>query len=251
MTEKLRPLLRVGLDKTVHSFVGAQRPLSLIIECVTAAALRPAARVRHERILASLGPLPQTTNRPVVVLVSGLPGAGKSTFSRALAPLIDAVILESDALRALLFAAPTYSSAESAALFRALHRTAAILLGRGHSVIIDATSLKQKHRRPVEVLAANAGAEFVHVRLTAPEDVILRRLEARRLGLGGADRSQAGAEVYLRLKQELEPVRGPYRLVDSSDDAAYHAALHEIAGACLALRRGVAETMVGSTGGRS
>jgi predicted kinase len=217
---------------------------------VTAAALRPAARARHDRIIASLGTLPPTSARPAVVIVSGLPGAGKSTFSRRLAPLIDAVILESDALRAMLFGPPTYSTEESAALFRSIHRAAATLLSQGHSVLIDATSLREKHRRPIVKLALAAGAALFHVRLTAPEDVILRRLEERPHRSDGFDHSDAGVEVYLRMKEELEPVLSPHRLVDSTDDAAYYAALHEIADAYLALRYGVAETKVGSTGGR-
>jgi predicted kinase len=124
--------------------------------------------------------------------------------------------------------------------------------------VIDATSLKQKHRRPFEVIAAAAEATFVHVRMTAPEGVILQRLEARSGRLDPFDHSTAGVEVYQHMKQELEPVRTPHRLVDSTDPAVYETALKDIAGVCLtsphpeALEgRPAVELIGGSTGGRS
>ena len=51
--------------------------------------------------------------RPVMVVVSGLPGSGKSHFSRRLAEQVGLFTLESDVLRTALFPSPSYTRSES------------------------------------------------------------------------------------------------------------------------------------------
>ena len=56
-----------------------------------------------------LGNLPTTAGNPALILLSGLPGSGKSYFCQRLAHLAPPlIILESDALRAVLFSHPTH-----------------------------------------------------------------------------------------------------------------------------------------------
>src|SRR5262245_56818396 len=89
----------------------------------------PSAAAALESVLAPIRPLPAARQRPARLFVTvGLPGAGKSTFARRLAPAVDAAILESDALRRRLFGIPVHSNAESARLFRAIHAAARRLL---------------------------------------------------------------------------------------------------------------------------
>ncbi len=72
-----------------------------------------APSVEQHRLLESLGQLPKPVAYPVLVAVSGLPGTGKSYFSRQLAGYIPLAILETDALRKELFPCPIYSAAEN------------------------------------------------------------------------------------------------------------------------------------------
>ena len=44
------------------------------------------------------------TNLPMVVIMAGLPGSGKSTVARALAERLPATVLDKDVIRAALFA---------------------------------------------------------------------------------------------------------------------------------------------------
>ena len=74
------------------------------------------------RLAGSFTNLPEAEARPTIIVVSGLPGTGKSYFCRRLAERLPFLILESDTLRKQLFQAPTYSAEESAYLFRAIYQ---------------------------------------------------------------------------------------------------------------------------------
>src|SRR5688500_3913912 len=137
---------------------------------MTSASARPLAGTGRSprkqfvaRILDSLSVRPAVVARPALILMAGLPGSGKSTFARRLAGATGATVLESDALRQLLFGGPTHEAAESHALFGAIFEAAGTLLRDGHSVIIDATNLKRSDRRPAHDLVAATGASLVIV----------------------------------------------------------------------------------------
>lgn len=125
------------------------------------------------RLETALGELPAPRPAPFLVLVSGLPGSGKSHFSRELCRRYPLAHLNSDALRRALFPRPSHGAAESARLFAAVHVLLERLLSRGVSAVLDATSLKEEHRRPLYEIAERAGAGLIIVRTEAPEAVAL------------------------------------------------------------------------------
>jgi predicted kinase len=170
------------------------------------------------------------SGQPRLVVLVGLPGAGKSTFARRLAPSIDAVVLESDVLRRLLFEAPQHGPHESKRLFAAIQAVARRFLLDGRSVIVDATNLRETHRKPFYDIAAKTGARLQIVHLTAPEDVILDRLAQRREGPDELDNSRAFESVYALLQQQEEAPRGPHLRIDTSDPVAIDAALRTLVG---------------------
>ena len=65
-----------------------------------------------QQLARGLGQLPDPVVKPAFIAVSGLPGTGKSYFSRKLAERLPFLILESDALRKLLFPSPAYTAQE-------------------------------------------------------------------------------------------------------------------------------------------
>src|SRR4030042_1065630 len=90
--------------------------------------------------------LPEAVVNPAFVIVSGLPGTGKSFFCGRLAEKVPLLIIESDAMRKVLFPSSSYSGEESARLFAALHSLIEELLNGGISIILDATNLIEHHR---------------------------------------------------------------------------------------------------------
>ena len=167
---------------------------------------------------ASLGPLPQPQATPALVVVSGLPGAGKSHFTRQLCQRYPMARLDSDALRKALFRQPTHSAEESARLFAACHALLDRLLSKRVPAALDATNLREIHRRPLYRIAEKHGAKLVLVEVRAPAELVKERLEARLRGENPWDESEAGPEVYERMRQQIEPIPEPHLIVDTSQD---------------------------------
>ena len=146
-----------------------------------------------------------------LILLSGLPGAGKTTFARALGERLELVHIESDAIRRGLAAEPTYSPRESGQVFARVEAEARKALGRGRHALIDATNLTARDRRRFVQLAEEMDAGLVAVRLTAPEAVIRERLGWPREG-----NSQANVAVYEQMKRRPQPFAEPVIVVDTS-----------------------------------
>lgn len=171
-----------------------------------------------------------------LILTIGLPGSGKSTFARRLAPQIEAVILESDALRRLLFETPRFSRSESRHLFDALHEAARQLLGAGRNVIIDATSLSEADRRPAYEVATQKSARLLLLRFSAPEDVIEQRLLQRLDSPDRLDNSSAGLGVYRRMADRAQVPSSEHWDIDTSNATEVEEALSMVVEACRSAR---------------
>jgi len=164
--------------------------------------------------------LPEPVANPALVVVSGLPGTGKSFFCRKLAEKIELVILESDSLRKQLFATPSYSKEESTQLFRACHGLVDELLRKGISVALDATNLEEHNREQLYHIADQSGARLVIVRMEAPPEVVQRRLERRLRREDHSDHSEADWNVYSKMRPMVEKIGRSHFAVDSSKDIA-------------------------------
>jgi hypothetical protein len=171
-----------------------------------------------EKLRERLGELPEPVGSPSLVLVAGLPGTGKSYFSRRLAQALPMVIVNSDTMRKALFPTPSYTLEESKRVFEACHQLIEELLGKGIRVIFDATNLREAHRERLYQIATRAGARLVIVWLEAPPEVVQQRMDSRQQGLDSNDHSEADWEVYLRMRDSVEAIRRNFYKVDSSRD---------------------------------
>ena len=176
-----------------------------------------------ETLYRGLGNLPTPLGHSALILLVGLPGSGKSHFCRELAEVVPSlVVLESDVLRAMLFADPTHGGAENARLFPALHRLLERLLRKEHQIVVDATNLRRRNRRMLYDIAERVGALLLIIETTAPEDVIRERLAQRVANLESGrqtdDRSTADISVYIRMQQSAQPIRRDHITVDTSQD---------------------------------
>ena len=171
-----------------------------------------------EQLRASLLERPPPVSKPVLVIVSGLPGSGKSYFSRKLATQIPLLIIESDALRKVLFPTPSYTFEESSRLFNACHVLINDLLTEGTSVLVDATNLVESHRERVSHIANDAGATLVPIYLKANPEVIYQRLKGRSAGVDSEDNSDADWLIYQNMCKTVEPIRREHFVLDTSEE---------------------------------
>jgi predicted kinase len=170
------------------------------------------------KLRESLGPLPEAVANPGFVVVSGLPGTGKTFFCRKLAERQPFCILESDAMRKALFPSPDYSAAESVRLFVACHSLIEWLLKNGLPVIFDATNLSEHHREHLYRISDKTGARLVLVRAVAPPAVAYQRLQERKRVAAPENKSDADWEIYRRMEPHAEKIRRNYYAVDTSQD---------------------------------
>jgi predicted kinase len=164
----------------------------------------------------SLGQLPEPVVKPAFIVVSGLPGTGKSYFCRKLAERLQFIILESDALRKALFSSPGYGASESGRLFRTIHLLIERLLKKGVSLIFDATNLSERYRERLYSIADHLDVKLILVRVEAPTEVVQERLKARREN--PENKSDADWAVYQRMKSSVQKIGRNHYAVDTSRD---------------------------------
>lgn len=172
-----------------------------------------------EQLLESLGQLPEPVVKPAFIVVSGLPGTGKSHFCRRLAERVPVTILESDLMRKALFPSPAYSIEESARLFQAIHHLIERLLKKGVAVVLDATNLSERNREHLHHIAYRCNARLILVRVEAPLEVVQERLRKRAEGVALAeDHSEADWTVFQKMQSSAQKIRHNHFAVDTSRD---------------------------------
>ena len=169
------------------------------------------ALAEHGReLVAQLRPeigIPERPNgRAALLMLMGLPGAGKTHCARLLAARLGAAHVATDHLRSRLFIAPSYADLENRAVFSVAQALVEDLLDEGHVVILDATNLRARYRAPMESVASRRGVTPLRV-LVVSEDADARaRLLLRGVARGDGDHSDADVRVYDRMRGEgFEP----------------------------------------------
>jgi predicted kinase len=171
-----------------------------------------------DTIEAALANTDQITAQPILIVVSGLPGTGKSYLARRLTERLPFVIVETDFIRKTLFAQPTYSAEESGWVHRVGHALIDRLLRKGVRVIFDATNLVEFQREMLYHLADKAGAKLIIVQTHAAEEVVRQRLERRHEVRDPHDLSDADWRIYKRMAGRQQKIRRPHLIVDTSAD---------------------------------
>ncbi len=169
-----------------------------------------------EKLTRRLGELPEPVVEPALVVISGLPGTGKSHFSRKLAERVPLVILESDALRKALFTSPSYSQEESFRLFQAIHVLIERFLRKGISLILDATNLSEHNREHLYRIADRLNAKLLLVWVEAPPELVRERLGNRTFQPDST--SNADWSVYQKMRPSVQQIRRNHYVVDTSRD---------------------------------
>jgi aminoglycoside phosphotransferase family enzyme/predicted kinase len=151
-----------------------------------------------------------------LVLMAGLMGTGKSVLARALAPVIGAQIVQTDAVRKQLLLIPSsehrydefgrgiYSDDISRKTYEKALEVALEKLTTDPAVIVDASYRSRQERLRAIEAGRQAGADVIVVECTCPEEIIQGRLHSRQSG--GGDVSDGRWEIFQAQKKNFEKI---------------------------------------------
>ena len=156
-------------------------------------------------------------SRPMLLLMFGLSGSGKTWLAERLAPSLDAVHIRSDVERKRLaglaerqpshsgLGQDIYSPERNTEAYARLAECAANALAGGYAVIVDAAFQRRADRARFKALATGHGAALRVIRCHAPRRELESRLEHR--SRAGTDASEADLEVLEWQERHFEPLQ--------------------------------------------
>lgn len=117
--------------------------------------------------------------KPILVMLYGFPGAGKTYFARQLCEILQATHISSDRIRGELFEKPRYDKPEDSIVNHLMEYMAEEFLGAGVSVVFDANIHRGAYRKKIRELARKEHAKTVLIWFQVDADTAFARLNQR------------------------------------------------------------------------
>lgn len=155
----------------------------------------------------------------MLIVMAGLPAAGKTSLAAALQKALGAVVLNKDTVRAVLFPAPVldYSTAQDDVCMAAIYQATTVILRNSprQAVILDGrTYLRSYQIGDVLALAAALKTPAKIIECVCADDVAKARLESDRTH-GVHPAGNRTFALYLSLKAAAEPIAVPHLMLDT------------------------------------
>ncbi len=148
----------------------------------------------------------------MIILVTGLPGVGKTSVAKGISAKTGAVLLRTDVIRKKIIPRPKYTEKEKRTVYDFLFSLADMLSRIGIGCVLDGTFYQKKYRDKAKRIAGKNRTEFYVVECICPERIVKQRLE-KRFG----DASDATYDTYREIKKVFEKIDESHIVVDTRE----------------------------------
>ena len=148
------------------------------------------------------------------MIVCGLPGVGKTTIAKDLAPLINAVVVSTDKIRKELIPNPTYKKQEKKLIYNVLLIVAKYLHQAGINCILDATFNTENSRKELRKKLGLSQEQICIVECICPDGIVISRLKDRK-----NDYSDADISIYKKMKRIYQPIKEEHIILDTNQQS--------------------------------
>ncbi len=152
----------------------------------------------------------------MLIVVSGLPGTGKTTVSNELAEELNARVLSTDEIRKGALREPGYSKKKKRRVYEEMFRVAQDWLKKNENVILDATFFKKEWRVRASEIGRGQKERVFFIEIVCPEEIVKRRIEERYHHQ--KDYSDADYRVYKMIQNKFEPIRKEHFVIDTEKE---------------------------------
>jgi predicted kinase len=102
-------------------------------------------------------------NKPLLILLYGFPGAGKTYFARQLCEHLQAAHVHGDRIRSELFEQPRYDREENEIVMHLMNYMTEAFLNANMAVVYDTNAMRHTQRHSLRDMARKAGAQSMMV----------------------------------------------------------------------------------------
>jgi predicted kinase len=148
----------------------------------------------------------------MVIIVTGLPGSGKSYFASKLSEALKASYFSSDQFRKFFFSGIKYSTTEKLKVYQKLLSETLEAVDNGKDVVLDGTFYKQSIREEFKSALLKINQKIIFIEVRAESQLIKDRLKKLR------EDSDADYDVYQKLLAEYEPLTENHLILLSGND---------------------------------
>lgn len=146
-----------------------------------------------------------------LIVVCGLPGAGKTTVAREVGERRDAKLLRTDVIRKEILTEPRYTEAETQLVYEEAFDRTREILSEERDVVIDGTFRERDYRIRALETAEEVESGFQLVRVVCDEDVVRKRIKER-----VDDESDADFQIHQMFRDTFDRVALQHVSVDNS-----------------------------------
>lgn len=143
----------------------------------------------------------------MILIVFGLPGTGKTYFSRHLEEDIEAIHLNTDIVRKKAGLQGRYDKKTKEKVYNLLLKEVTVKVSENHDVIVDGTFQKKEIRDNFWDMAKRLKQQVFFIEIKAKDETVKQRMKSER------DYSEADYQVYLKIKNNFETLSEPHLIL--------------------------------------